>query len=286
MTFALAAAGTGGHVFPALAVGEALIEKGVDREDILFFGGDRMEKATVPSAGFRFVELEIRGFRRSLSLANFKVVGLVAKARAKAISTIRQNDIKAITTFGGYVAGPVAMAAKATKIPLLLHEQNAIAGLANSIIVRWASDVFVAFEQAQQKLGGRLASASKNTKTSPFATFVPSFRPRPGMPPFTTLQPKDFAISTVRSFEAASATIISRSFIPCLLTERSTTGRYSSSLSVGMITLIIYQAQREHVSSSNVLSPFLIPREDRALETLLPTLQFSCSCRPYLSLRD
>lgn len=154
MTFALAAAGTGGHVFPALAVGEALIERGVDREDILFFGGDRMEKTTVPSAGFRFVELEIRGFTRSLSLANFKVFGLVAKARAKAISTIRQNDIKAITTFGGYVAGPVAMAAKATKIPLLLHEQNAIAGLANRIIVRWASDVFVAFEQAQKKLGG------------------------------------------------------------------------------------------------------------------------------------
>jgi len=154
--FALAAAGTGGHVFPALAVGHALIERGIARDDIVFFGGDRMERVTVPAAGFRFVELEIQGLKRSLSPDNLKLISMVRKARATVRDVCRDEGVGALTTFGGYVAGPVAMAAHSANVPLFVHEQNAMPGLANRLIARWATEVFVAFDQAQSTLGGRV----------------------------------------------------------------------------------------------------------------------------------
>jgi len=70
MTFAFAAAGTGGHIYPALAVADALVESGVPASDIVFFGGDRLETRIVPEAGFELVQLEVRGLRRSMTTDN------------------------------------------------------------------------------------------------------------------------------------------------------------------------------------------------------------------------
>ena len=81
MTYAFAAAGTGGHVFPALAVADALVSAGVGRDDIVFFGGDRMEATTIPEAGYAFVAVELRGLKRSFSLQNLGIPKVVAKAR-------------------------------------------------------------------------------------------------------------------------------------------------------------------------------------------------------------
>jgi UDP-N-acetylglucosamine--N-acetylmuramyl-(pentapeptide) pyrophosphoryl-undecaprenol N-acetylglucosamine transferase len=166
--FALAAAGTGGHVFPALAVGDALVERGIAHGDILFFGGNRMEKTTVPAAGFRFVELEIQGLKRSLSPDNLKLISMVRRARAKVRDISQDEGVGALATFGGYIAGPAAMAARSADIPLFVHEQNAIPGLANRMITRWATEVFVAFDQAQRTLGGRVVG---NPLRKELATF-------------------------------------------------------------------------------------------------------------------
>ena len=61
MKIGMAAAGSGGHIFPAIAVAEALVNMGLRRDDIIFFGGDRMEAETVPEAGYQFVEVDIHG---------------------------------------------------------------------------------------------------------------------------------------------------------------------------------------------------------------------------------
>lgn len=148
MTIAIAAAGTGGHVFPALAVAEAMVKLGTAPEDIVFFGGDRIEATAVPEAGFELVSLDVRGFVRRLSPANLKVIAGVLRAARQLRREMRDRGVTVVLAMGGYVTGPAALAARLSKVPLFLHEQNAVPGLANRWAARLAQRVFVAFPAA------------------------------------------------------------------------------------------------------------------------------------------
>ena len=152
MTFAFAAAGTGGHVYPALAVADALVAGGVAVDDIVFFGGDRMESSTVPEAGFRFVQVPLQGLSRSLSLRNLTIPGVVWKAAAQITAAMRQASTAVLTVFGGYVSVPAAIAGRRTGAAIFLHEQNAVPGLANRMVARRAGRSFVAFPAAAERL--------------------------------------------------------------------------------------------------------------------------------------
>jgi UDP-N-acetylglucosamine--N-acetylmuramyl-(pentapeptide) pyrophosphoryl-undecaprenol N-acetylglucosamine transferase len=145
MGFVVAAAGTGGHVYPGLAVAEALVEEGVDRSEILCIGGDRVEATVFPENGFEFLQLELRGLRRSLSPKNLTLPAVVLKARRRVAEELTNRAVGAVLGMGGYVTVPVAMAATRTGTPLIVSEQNAGAGLANRIAARWAERVFVSF---------------------------------------------------------------------------------------------------------------------------------------------
>lgn len=152
MSVALAAAGSGGHVFPALAVADALVELGTPRDDIVFVGGDRMEATTIPEAGYDFVQVEIHGIRRSLSTDNLRLPLLVRRARADIAREIRTRDVRSVAVFGGYVAGPAALAARSAGRPFVLHEANAVPGVANKLIARSAATVFTSFSAAARAL--------------------------------------------------------------------------------------------------------------------------------------
>jgi len=169
MTFAFAAAGTGGHVYPALAVADALVARGVTSDDIVFFGGDRMEAETVPAAGFRFVGVDIRGLRRSLSPSNLALPGLVARATRRIADEIRKTHTRVMTVFGGYVSVPAGLAARRTGATLYLHEQNAVPGLANRLLSGRAATSFVAFPAAATRL--RNAAVVGNPLRPSLATF-------------------------------------------------------------------------------------------------------------------
>ena len=148
MTFAFAAAGTGGHVYPALAVARALTDGGVESDDVIFFGGERLEAAAVPGAGFELVPIEIRGLSRSMSMRNLTLPAVVARATNVVRDTLSRRGTGVVTSFGGYVGVPAGVGARRAHVPLVVHEQNAVAGLANKIVSRWAERVFVAFDQA------------------------------------------------------------------------------------------------------------------------------------------
>ncbi len=152
MTYAFAAAGTGGHVFPALAVADALVASGVSRDEIVFFGGDRMEANTVPAAGYDFVSVELRGLKRSLSIKNLGIPRVVAKARRAMTGEMRRRNTKVCIVFGGYVSVPAAMAARRVGARLFVQEQNAEPGLANRLVARRAVRVFTGFAAARNKL--------------------------------------------------------------------------------------------------------------------------------------
>ncbi|MEX2422892.1 MAG: glycosyltransferase [Acidimicrobiia bacterium] len=147
MTFAIAAVGTGGHVFPGLAVGEALVAAGVPRSDVLFVGGDRLESTTYPEAGFPFLRVPLQGLQRSLSFANlripFKLVGSIVSMRR----SFRERSVHTVLGLGGYVTVPAAIAARLAGATVLVAEQNAHAGLGNRVAGRLARRRFGAFPE-------------------------------------------------------------------------------------------------------------------------------------------
>ncbi len=156
----IAAAGTGGHVVPALAVADELTARGLAKEDIVFFGGDRIEARLVPDAGYPFVGVDIHGLRRSLSLDNLRLPAKVRTARDVIAASIEAKGLSAMVVFGGYIAGPAALAARRANIPLIVHEANAVPGLANRLIARRADAVFVAFGPTARALRGAVVIGS------------------------------------------------------------------------------------------------------------------------------
>lgn len=145
MSFLIAAAGTGGHVYPGLAVGEALVAAGIDREDVRYVGGDRLEATVFPDSGFPFLQLELRGLKRSLTPANLSLPAVVLRARGRINQEVVEHDVRCVLGTGNYVTIPAAMAARKAGVPLMVTEQNAGAGLANRIAGRWAQRTFGAF---------------------------------------------------------------------------------------------------------------------------------------------
>ena len=145
MTFLIAAAGTGGHVFPGLSVGEALVDLGVPHEDIAFVGGDRLEAKVYPSEGYRFVQVEIAGLRRSFTVDNVRLPRVVLRARRRIADEIAAAGVEVVLGMGGYVTIPAALAARKQRVVFFNAEQNAEAGLANKLTARWARASFVYF---------------------------------------------------------------------------------------------------------------------------------------------
>lgn len=145
MSFAIAAAGTGGHVYPGLAVGEALVDLGVPREDILYIGGRRLEADVYPAAGFPFLSVELRGLSRQLTVRNLGIPRVVLAAVRVIRTELVARRVRALLGMGGYVTVPAGLAARRAGIPVSVAEQNAEAGLANRIVSRFATRVFGSF---------------------------------------------------------------------------------------------------------------------------------------------
>jgi UDP-N-acetylglucosamine--N-acetylmuramyl-(pentapeptide) pyrophosphoryl-undecaprenol N-acetylglucosamine transferase len=145
MSYLIAAAGTGGHVYPGLAVAEALVESGVPKREVRFVGGDRLEAQVYPGEGYPFLQVEVRGLRRELTLANLTLPFVVLSARKHIKEAISEGGVRVVLGMGGYITIPAGMAAASTGVMFMNAEQNAEAGLANRLATRWASRTFAAF---------------------------------------------------------------------------------------------------------------------------------------------
>lgn len=145
MTFAIAAAGTAGHVYPGLAVAEALVSQGVAPSEVLFVGGDRLEATAVPAAGFSLLSVPLQGLARRITLRNLTIPTKLARAVRRVRRELAQRRVGVMLATGGYVAAPAGWAARSEGIPFFLSEQNAAAGLANRTMERWAARIFSSF---------------------------------------------------------------------------------------------------------------------------------------------
>lgn len=142
--------GTGGHIFPAIAIANALKRREPGCE-ILFVGAEgRMEMEKVPAAGYEIVGLKINGIQRGSILKNlslpFKIIGSLQKA-LKLIDTFKPNVVVGV---GGYASGPLLLAASLKNIPYLIQEQNSYAGITNKWLGKKAAKICVAFDGMEQ----------------------------------------------------------------------------------------------------------------------------------------
>jgi UDP-N-acetylglucosamine--N-acetylmuramyl-(pentapeptide) pyrophosphoryl-undecaprenol N-acetylglucosamine transferase len=139
----LTGGGTGGHVTPALATADAIRLLRPDLQ-VEFVGTERgLESRLVPAAGYRLHTVEARPLRRSASPSNLAVPVVIARAAWSARRLVRERDVAVACVFGGYTSGPLAVGARLAGVPLVLHEQNAVPGLANRVAARWARSVAV-----------------------------------------------------------------------------------------------------------------------------------------------
>lgn len=138
--------GTGGHIFPAVSIANAIKEQRPDTE-ILFVGAEgRMEMHRVPAAGYPIKGLPIAGFNRKNLLKNIPVLIKLFKSQQLAKAIIKEFKPHAAVGVGGYASGPTLKVAGNMGIPTLLQEQNSYAGVTNKLLAKQAHKICVAYE--------------------------------------------------------------------------------------------------------------------------------------------
>lgn len=146
MKILIGGGGTGGHVFPAIAIAQAL-KKIKPETEFLFVGAkDKLEMEKVPAAGFNIIGLPAAGFQRKFSLKNitffFKLISCAIKSK-KIIKDFKPDIAIGV---GGYASGPILRAAAKAGIPIMLQEQNSFAGVTNKMLAKYAVKIFTAYK--------------------------------------------------------------------------------------------------------------------------------------------
>lgn len=138
--------GTGGHIFPAVSIANAIKEQYPDAE-ILFVGAEgRMEMQRVPAAGYNIIGLPVAGFDRKHLLRNISVLAKLLRSQIKARKIVKSFKPDVAVGVGGYASGPTLKVAGMMGIPTLIQEQNSYAGVTNKLLAKQAAKICVAYE--------------------------------------------------------------------------------------------------------------------------------------------
>ena len=171
--------GTGGHIYPIMALIERLKErKLVTNDEILFVGTDRgLESKIVPAAGVPFRTLKIKGFDRKHPLKNFETIELFIKATKEAKQIIKDFKPDVVVGTGGYVSGAIVYEAAKMHVPTIIHESNSVVGLANKFLAHYVDKICYTFDDdVKKKLAGK--KISSNVKIVPYIDNMPGLLPQ------------------------------------------------------------------------------------------------------------
>jgi len=158
----LAAGGTGGHVYPAIAIADA-VRKIDDRAKILFVGTrDRMEWEAVPKSGYDIKSVWISGFHRRLTPQNLLFPIKLLTSIIQSFSIIKNFKPDVMVACGGFAAGPIGWVAAKFKVPIVIQEQNSYPGVTNRLLAKHAVTIFTAFEDAENYLPKEKITLSGN----------------------------------------------------------------------------------------------------------------------------
>ena len=145
----IAGGGTGGHIYPAIGIAQAL-QRLDATVDIAFIGGsDKLEATLVPQHGFRFLPISAAGFPRRLTLQWLPTLWKTFHGLIQSLRYMKALKPDIVIGTGGYVSGPVLLAGLLCKIPIAIQEQNASVGLTNNILARWADVAYLAMESVR-----------------------------------------------------------------------------------------------------------------------------------------
>lgn len=161
MKVLLTGGGTGGHIYPALALKKRIEERYPDSE-FLYIGTERgLESKIVPENGVPFKTIKVEGFKRKLNLEgilyNLNTIRLFLSGISQSKKFIKQFAPDVVIGTGGYVCAPVCYAAAKAKVPTIIHEQNSVAGVTNKFLARFVDKIAVCFEEAVAQFKGNEA---------------------------------------------------------------------------------------------------------------------------------
>ena len=147
----IAGGGTGGHIYPAIGIAQALHRLDTT-VDIVFIGGEgKLESTLIPQHRFRFLPISVAGFPRRFTLQWFPVIWKVFRGVIQSLRYMKELQPDVVIGTGGYVSGPVLFAGLLCKIPIAIQEQNASVGLTNGILARWADAAYLAMESVSRE---------------------------------------------------------------------------------------------------------------------------------------
>ncbi|MEQ9309577.1 MAG: undecaprenyldiphospho-muramoylpentapeptide beta-N-acetylglucosaminyltransferase [Balneolaceae bacterium] len=166
----IAAGGTGGHVYPAIAIADAL--KAEDSHSEIMFVGTKnhMEWKAVPKAGYEIMNVWISGFHRRLTLKNLLFPIKLLTALVQSLKIINSFKPQVIVSCGGYVAGPVGWVGGKKGIPVVIQEQNGFPGVTNRLLAKFAVKIFTAFKEAEKFLPANKITISGNPTRNTLTT--------------------------------------------------------------------------------------------------------------------
>lgn len=152
MKVIIAAAGTGGHINPGIAIANKIKEKN-PKSEIIFIGTSRgLENDLVPRAGYKLKTIQAYGFNRKISFDNLKKMYKTFRSIGEAKKIIEEFKPDVVIGTGGYICVPVGVAAKEKQIPIVLHESNAFPGIAIKMLAKKADAILLGFEDAKERI--------------------------------------------------------------------------------------------------------------------------------------
>lgn len=151
----LACAGTGGHINPAIAIANIIVNNESDSE-ILFIGTETgLENEIVTKSGYKIKHIRTGKLIRSLTLKNFKAIFDTYKGIGEAKKIIKEFKPDVVIGTGGYICGPVMLSAKKMKVPYILHESNAFPGISVKLLAKNASKILIGFKEAASRINSK-----------------------------------------------------------------------------------------------------------------------------------
>ena len=145
MRVVVSAGGTGGHIYPAIAIINKIKEEEPNSEFLYIGTNDRMEKDLIPELGIKFEGIPVSGLKRKLTIKNIKVLYQFLRAKGKCKKIIKDFNPDIVIGTGGYVTSPVIWAAKKLGKKTFIHEQNSVVGLSNKYLIKYADKIGVSF---------------------------------------------------------------------------------------------------------------------------------------------